>query len=797
MKTWTKSILTGSGSLIAALMISNILNLFFNVFVGRVANLEDYGLVTIINTLWYFISIFIWALSSTIIQRIAYLTTKHNKNAANYFFQVTRNRSIIVVSVITCFYLVCSPFLQLFFHLSGVTILFLLAPSLVAGTLLSLNTGYLHANFMFKLVAVLTLTEAVSKLVFAIIFINLGLGDQIYLAIPLSVLTACIASIYLFKKQKGEVEGKHVYHFPKKFYFASLLAGLSANAFLVYDIALAKHYLSADIAGEYALLSLVGKIIYFIASLINTFMLVFITRDIASKRDPNKTFNVLMLGVILLVGSATTFLILFGGYFAPIVFGQKAVNIIPFIPQYSLTIAAFTLANTIVSYHLARKHYIFPFVAISISIAMIIGIHEYHQNIGEIINVMYKTGILSLVIMTILHLVQRNGGFFFSNLVDLVTVVLPLPKNQPGKITGKRILIYNWRDIKHKYAGGAEVFIHELSKRWVKEGNSVTLFCGNDGTCPRNEVIDGVNIIRRGGFYMVYVWGFLYYLLKFKGRYDIILDSENGLPFFTPFYAKEKKFLIIHHVHQEVFRKSLNPILAWVATFLEIKLMPIAYHNIQVITVSNSSKDAIMHYGLTTQEPHIIYCGIDLKKYKPGIKSVDPLVVYMGRLKQYKSIDVFISSAEKIIKKLPKTKFIIAGNGEEKDNLVAFTKSLGLESAITFLGQITEEAKIKLLQQAWVAVNPSFMEGWGITVIEANACGTPVVAANVPGLKDSVRNPHTGYLVKHGDVDAFADKTLNLLNDSKKRNSFSKQSVKWAKNFDWKKSADKSLELFT
>jgi glycosyltransferase involved in cell wall biosynthesis len=224
--------------------------------------------------------------------------------------------------------------------------------------------------------------------------------------------------------------------------------------------------------------------------------------------------------------------------------------------------------------------------------------------------------------------------------------------------------------------------------------------------------------------------------------------------------------------------------------------MPLVYRNVNVITVSPSSKKDIMEFELTLQEPEIIYNGVDLQTYKPGQKSAHPLVIYMGRLKQYKTVDVFIKAAKKILEKVPDAEFIIGGDGDARHSLVNLVNSLNLQDKVQFLGKISEEQKIKLLQRAWVAVNPSSMEGWGITVIEANACGTPVVAARVPGLMDSVKNPHTGYLVEHGDVDMFAEKILELLQDKNKRHQFSDAAVKWSKKFDWNESADKSLKLF-
>jgi glycosyltransferase involved in cell wall biosynthesis len=485
----------------------------------------------------------------------------------------------------------------------------------------------------------------------------------------------------------------------------------------------------------------------------------------------------------------------FGKYFIPLIFGAKAYPILPYIQLYALAIAMYVITSTIVNYHLARHHYIFPATALLLSLGMCLGVIFFHKSVADIVMVVLIVSMISLGVMTLLHLLLKNGRFLIKNLIDLVGLFIPLPKAEVVSGSGKRILIFNWRDSKHKFAGGAEVYIHELAKRWVKSGNQVTLFCGNDGNCLRNEVIDGVQIIRRGGFYFVYIWAFLYYLLRFRGQYDVIVDSENGIPFFTPFYSGEKKFLLIHHVHQEVFRKSLVPPLSWIATFLEIYLMPSVYKNIQTITVSPSSKKEILDKELTDIEPVIIYNGVDLAKYKPAEKSSVPLVLYLGRLKYYKSLHIFIHAVKKILEQIPKARFVIAGDGEEKEGLIKLAKKIGVFSKIEFRGKVSEEDKIRLYQKAWVFVNPSFMEGWGITTIEANACGTPVVASNVPGLRDSVDNPHSGFLVPYGSINIFSERIIKLIKDDSLRAKMSIEAMYWVQQFDWQKSAEKSLQL--
>lgn len=571
--------------------------------------------------------------------------------------------------------------------------------------------------------------------------------------------------------------------FPKRYFFVSIISVILTAAFLTLDVILVKVFFPPTIASEYTFLALIGRMIFFLVSFPGIFFIPF-------------GFNIVLTATALLAGAIYFSLSMSGSFLLTLIFGSKTLLVFPYLQIYSLAMALFAITNSIVSYHLAKKQYLLSAVSFFMITLTSLLIVVLHKTVGEVVLILLIGSDISLGVIIVLHLQGKNARFFLKNIIDLIGLLLPLPKSAPARSSGKRILIYNWRDLKHKFAGGAEVYIHELAKRWVKAGNQVTLFCGNDGNCIRNEIKDGVRIIRRGGFYFVYFWAFVYYFLRFRGQYDVIIDSENGIPFFTPLYAGERKYLLIHHVHQEIFRKSLVPPLSWIAEFLELKFMPFVYRNIKTITVSPSSKKEIIEKQLTKIEPIIIYNGIDLKKYKPAGKSKSPLILYLGRLQYYKSLHIFIYAAKNILEKMPEVRFVIAGDGEEKNGLIKLAKKIGIFDAIGFIGKVSEKEKIRLYQKAWIFVNPSFMEGWGITTIEANACGTPVVASNVPGLRDSVNNPHNGLLVPYGSINEFTVNIIKLLKDNNLRTKMSSDAVRWAKMFDWQTSADKSLELF-
>ena len=191
----------------------------------------------------------------------------------------------------------------------------------------------------------------------------------------------------------------------------------------------------------------------------------------------------------------------------------------------------------------------------------------------------------------------------------------------------------------------------------------------------------------------------------------------------------------------------------------------------------------------------IVYPGVDLSKFEPRPKTVDPSILYLGRLKPYKSIDRLIAAFSQVVKDIPNATLTIAGVGESRLELEGTTKNLGLQNVVKFLGRVGEKAKAELLASSWILAQPSKIEGWGITVIEANASGTPVIASDVPGLRDSVRNPHTGLLVTWDNQGKWTDAIVKMIKDQNLRTSMEAESLVWAKHFSWEKSAKKLIEI--
>ncbi len=833
VKNMFGSYAAGGTALVASMVAANFLNFLFNAILGRALTLEDFATVTLFNTVLNILAVVLSALGSAVTYKTAFLVGQQKASLSFRFLQTLRKYTWWVTGGLSVLWLVLVPVFAKFFNIQNTALIFSFTPVFMFGSIAALSSGYLRGHFRFAWLGFALILEALSKTVIAAVLVWTGLHAWASLAIPFSIIISFTATTLLVikmqreDKQRGigagtQLSGMHSMEdsspekvkgfsaeqtagssaekaevFPAWYFAAAIVSGLASTIFLNVDVLLAKHYLSPSLAGEYSLLSLVGKMVYFMGSLLSPFVTSVVSKHEGAGTNPDRDFYRLLGGVSVVSFVSFGFMALFGSWLVPLLFGSRSSSIVPYLVPYCLAMSLFSVSGTIIGYHLVKKQYSFSLLMLVSALFLVVRIMISHQSIASFSSSMMQAGVVSFLLVFVWHIVRQNSTFVRRNLQDFFEAFVPTEYVSPKQVSGKNILIFNWRDTKHAYAGGAEVYVHELARRWVAGGNHVTLFCGNDGKTSRTETVDGVHVVRRGGFYFVYVWAFVYYMLQFRGKFDVIVDCQNGIPFFAPIYAKEKVFCLMHHVHQDVFRKYLSKPLAVVASFLENTAMPLVYRNTKFITISDSSKTEIGELGLGSAGMEIVHPGVDLQNLEPGVKHTSPLVVYLGRLKAYKSVDVLIQAFKSVAAQVPKALLIIAGDGEERENLKALAAKLGLAKRVIFTGKISEEEKVELLQKTWVFCNPSMMEGWGITTIEANACGVPVVASDVPGLRDSVRNPHTGYLVQYGNIEKFSEKITVLLTDKKLHAFMRKESIAWAQNFDWDKSAKKSLEILT
>jgi len=353
------------------------------------------------------------------------------------------------------------------------------------------------------------------------------------------------------------------------------------------------------------------------------------------------------------------------------------------------------------------------------------------------------------------------------------------------------MLWYNWKDIKHPLSGGAEVFTHEVAKRLAARGHEVTLFTATFPGCVREEVVDGVKVIRAGGKYTVYWKARSYYRKLFASeRYDVVIDEINTMPFFTPKFLKNEQIIaLIHQLAREYwFYETPFPI-SHIGYHLLEKRWLRNYVDVPTVTVSESTKHDLL--GLGFKRVHVVPEGLNFKPLdEVPQKESYPAVIYVGRLNRAKRPDHAIRAFKVVKEKFPKAELWIVGDGYFRKKL----ERMAFEG-VKFFSNLSNEERRELVRRAWVLVNPSVREGWGLNVIEANALGTPCVAYDVAGLSDSIRDGVTGLLARNGDVKDLADKIAMVLRDEELRMRLSRNCLEYAESFNWDKTAEEFMKV--
>ncbi|MEW5923758.1 MAG: glycosyltransferase family 4 protein [Candidatus Zixiibacteriota bacterium] len=361
-----------------------------------------------------------------------------------------------------------------------------------------------------------------------------------------------------------------------------------------------------------------------------------------------------------------------------------------------------------------------------------------------------------------------------------------------------KILALNWQDLTNPLAGGAEVHLEELLKRIVGKGHEVTLFCsGYDSSLPE-ETIDGIKIIRRGNRYN-FNWiapRSLRRLVR-EGDFDVMIEDINKIPFYTPLYLKIPTLVVVPHLFSTTVFREINALLGLYIYLFEKPLVPI-YKGRKFNVISESTANDIARRGIPKSDISVVHCGIDeiVYNFNPSLRKFEkPTVLYLGRIKKYKAVQHLISAFELVLREIPEAELKIVGAGDYVPRLMALAGKLEIRNKIDFTGFVSQSVKVNYLRRSHVAVLPSSKEGWGLTNIEANACGTAVIAANSPGLRDSVLNDKTGFLYEYGNIKQLAEKLLIILRDDEKRTRMEKGGLEWVKRFNWDDAAEEFLKI--
>jgi glycosyltransferase involved in cell wall biosynthesis len=353
---------------------------------------------------------------------------------------------------------------------------------------------------------------------------------------------------------------------------------------------------------------------------------------------------------------------------------------------------------------------------------------------------------------------------------------------------GRHILILNERDLENPRAGGAEIHLFEVFGRLAAAGDRVTMLCAGFRGGPPTVTIAGVAVRRLGSnrysYYPRVVAACRRYLAT--ERPDVLVEAHNKLPFLSPLYSRVPRLVIVHHLFgTTAFQQVPLPVAAMVLA--AEWLVPRLYRGVPFVAISDSSRQDMIDRGLAPEMVTVVACGVDHHRYRVGAtaRSARPLAVFVGRIEAYKRLDVLLRALVRVRAGGVDARVVVVGIGPDLPRVRALAGELGVGPHVEFTGFVDEDEKIRWLQAAHVCVQPSEKEGWGLTVIEANACGTPVIAADAPGLRDSVRDGETGVLVPPGDADALAAAMVRLFGDPELQGRLAAGARNWAAGFRW------------
>jgi glycosyltransferase involved in cell wall biosynthesis len=344
----------------------------------------------------------------------------------------------------------------------------------------------------------------------------------------------------------------------------------------------------------------------------------------------------------------------------------------------------------------------------------------------------------------------------------------------------RHVLFLNWRDTRNPDGGGSEVFVERIAAELVTRGHRVTLFCAAHPGAPADETLpSGVRVLRRGGWRTVYLWA-AWVCLTGGLRPDLIVDVCNGVPFLSPLYAGCPTVVVVHHVHREQWPVVLPGWRGRLGWWLESRVAPRVYRRCRYVTVSEPTREELIRLGVDPARITIVRNGLTPVRDEAVARTPYPSLVVLGRLVPHKRVEY----ALRALTALPDARLVVAGRGWWEPELRRLAAALGVAGRTEFAGYVSEHSKHRLLASAWVALVPSVKEGWGLTILEAGARGTPTIAfREAGGVRDAIVDGQTGLLAD--DPDEFVALIRWLLSDEKTRQQLGEAAHAYARGFTW------------
>lgn len=345
--------------------------------------------------------------------------------------------------------------------------------------------------------------------------------------------------------------------------------------------------------------------------------------------------------------------------------------------------------------------------------------------------------------------------------------------------------------------GGSEAYLQRIGAQLAATGVDVTLRTAHYPGAPRREVVDGVRVTRAGGRYSVYPRALLAMAAARLGlgplarvRPDVVVDTQNGLPFLARLLYGRRVAVLVHHCHREQWPVA-GPVLGRLGWYVESRLSPRLHRRNQYVTVSLPSARDLVELGVGSDRIAVVRNGLDKAPAQTlcGPRAASPRVVVLSRLVPHKQIEHALDAVAALRPRIPDLHLDIVGGGWWRQRLVDHANRLGVTDAVTFHGHVDDITKHYVVQRSWVHVLPSRKEGWGLAVVEAAQHAVPTIGyRSSGGLCDSIVDGVTGILVD--DREELVNRLEQLLADPVMRAELGGKAQTRCAEFSWRQSAE-------
>lgn len=352
---------------------------------------------------------------------------------------------------------------------------------------------------------------------------------------------------------------------------------------------------------------------------------------------------------------------------------------------------------------------------------------------------------------------------------------------------------YAWRDLDDPDAGGSEVHAEEILRRWAEAGVRIIHRTSSSPAGPEASR-SGYAVVRRGGRYGVFPRVILTRLIRRRRRGTAIVEIWNGVPWFSPMWSSGRGVVWLHHLHDEMWKDSLPRPLAPIGRFLETRLAPRFYRATPVMTLAETTVGPLASRGIPLGNITVVHPGIDPDFAPTGEpRESSPTLVAVGRLAPVKRFEALLDTVSEVRLTVPNVRLHIVGTGPLREHLEHAVASRNLGDAVVLEGRIERSALISLYSRAWLAVSASHAEGWGMTLTEAAACGTPAVVSDNHGHRIAVEHGVTGVVVD--DLRDLGREIISLLVDHDRREEMGRAARERSRSFSWDRAAIAALTV--